>query len=739
MSAEFDKAFTIFLQVQANANDLTTKVNPALAETKAQLAGVEAQAAETGAAVEATSVATSALGTAIAGALSFGAVGAVLAGFSIIGQAIRESAAASAQLNKEIQDQSASINDQVPKWFELAQAADTFSKAVKLGDKIGSDLGVAAEKLAQFRKEQIGFFATMADTISRMFTNIWGGPGVSFFADRLAAEKADAEKVLKGQNAQGNQAWDEANANAESWARRLGEDVAPAIDETKAKIQGLTQTIAELNKQRFSPDPVTAGKALADLAHQNDLLQIEKGHLDDLTKKQQAQSQAMTSLLDKKAILDAQASNDPEAVIQARVTQAIAEQVKLLHEKGYTDEQAKAAADAYGKSLRNQLETQRALKAAGGGEDKSAQDALTNARYRLADAEATYKAQLSQTNALEQAGDITVSQGDAQRRAAILTYIAQLKQVEAELPKVIALEQAMGNTKGVAQLNLELIEINKQLAKQQTALSNTTFFGKLHNQLQTLINDWSDMGKQVGGFLTNQFQNFASGAGNAISGLIFRTQSWGQAIVSVGESFVSSLATMVIQWVLARTVISALNKAFGAADAQATSAQATAAATAWAPAGIAASIASAGIAAGAGLASFLAAIGIGTAGAAAASAAGGAGGFEKGGLTPGRPTLAFVGERGPEFVFSAPAVRHFGVDFLNRLHNVGVTRPAAQTVSAGGRVSSSARSSSGNAPVFHLYSVNSHTEALRAALNSYEGEHIFMDFHKRIVHRLKRG
>lgn len=329
--------------------------------------------------------------------------------------------------------------------------------------------------------------------------------------------------------------------------------------------------------------------------------------------------------------------------------------------------------------------------------EKAATDALTNAKYQLAAAEETYQAEVERTNALEKAGDISVSEADQQRRTAAQGYLAQLEKIKGELPAVIALLQSMGDTKGVAELKLELIHIDQLLVKTRSELQNTTFFGKIHAQLTQLKNDWSDLGKQLGGFLTQQFQNFANTASTVLTNLIFRTGNWKQSILELGQSFVQSLAQMVIQWVLARTVISALNKVFGSADAQATNAQATAAASAWAPAATAASIASYGVAAGTGLAAFLAAIGIGTAGAVAASSVGGSG-FEEGGFTGGHAGQIAGVVHGSEYVISAPATRSLGVAFLDNLHKVGLSAPG---YAAGGLVSPSSSPARSARPIIN--------------------------------------
>jgi hypothetical protein len=342
------------------------------------------------------------------------------------------------------------------------------------------------------------------------------------------------------------------------------------------------------------------------------------------------------------------------------------------------------------------------------GAEQAAADALTQAKYRLAAAQGTYEAELERTAALVEAGDISVSQADERARAAIQDYIAKLHEIQAELPGLIAQQERFGDARGVAELKLELIEIDKLLAKAQINLGNTTFFGKIHSQLTQLKNDWSDLGKQVGQFLVQQFTAFANTAGQAIAGLIFRTGNWKQAILQLGESFVAQLATMVIQTILARTVLSALNRAFGQADQQAVAAQGQAAAAAWAPGATAASIASYGAAAGAGLAAYLAAIGIGTAGTVAAAGVGG--GLERGGYTFGREGQFAGFVHGEEFVFSAPAVRNVGRDLLESMHSVAVSSPSRDPGSSGGR----AGGSSGRGGDIHIFNFTD-MDALRKA------------------------
>lgn len=363
-------------------------------------------------------------------------------------------------------------------------------------------------------------------------------------------------------------------------------------------------------------------------------------------------------------------------------------------------------------------------------EDRSAgksADALTLARSRLSQAQDQYNIELERTKLLEDTGAISGSQANERKRAAAAAYLAELRQIDAEMPKLIAQQQALGNTQGVAQLQKEWDQVHLKELKVMDDIANTTTWGQIRSQIRQLANEWSNVGKQVGQFLTQQFQNFASTAGNAIGQLIFRTGNWKQSIVQLGQSFVSSLATMLIQWILSRTIMSALNKAFAAKDAVANGVAAAASAVAWAPAATAASIASSGAAAGSGLTAFLMAI---AAGIAAIGGIGAGGGFQGGGFTGHGPENQRAGDvHFEEVVFPAPRVRELGRDWLVNLAVGSLSQSGYQRGGFGG----GRPGSSGGGPSFGgaAQPVNvaffDDRQALAEWLRSREGQVIIYD------------
>lgn len=313
---------------------------------------------------------------------------------------------------------------------------------------------------------------------------------------------------------------------------------------------------------------------------------------------------------------------------------------------------------------------------------KAATDALAQSKFQVAAAEEAYKQKVEETKLLEDSGQISHEQANARNIQARRDLIAELEREKAALPELIARLDAVGNTKGAAEARLEFQKLGVEITKLKIEAGNDTFFGKIRSQIQQLASEWGDLGKQVGGFLTQTFQNFASTAGNAIGQLIFRTGNWKQSILQLGQSFVSSLATMLIQWVLSRTIMSALNKAFGAADAAAAKTEAAGAAAAWGPAATAASIASYGAAAGLGLTAYLSALGIGTAATIGASAGGS---FRDGGWTGDGPADRPAGiVHNREVVMPEPAVNYWGKDFLVNMAYRSIARPSVARGGGGG-------------------------------------------------------
>ena len=355
---------------------------------------------------------------------------------------------------------------------------------------------------------------------------------------------------------------------------------------------------------------------------------------------------------------------------------------------------------------------------------KAATDALTQSKFALASAEQTYKTALETTKLLEESGQISRGQANERNLGATRAYIAELERAKAALPPLIAQLEAVGNTKGAAEAKLEFQQLVSKIIEAKITLSNTSFFGRMTAGIRQLASEWSDLAKQISGAVTQTFQNFASTASQAITGLIFGTGNWRQSILQVGQTFVQTMIQMMIQWVLSRTVMSALNKMFAAKDAVANGVAAAASAVAWAPAATSASIATSGAAAGSGLTAFLAAIG---AGIAAIAGIGAGGGFQVGGYTGDGPANRPAGiVHAGEVVFPAPRVRELGRDWLVNMAIGTLTRPGYQRGGAVGGDTFAPGGASANQPI-HIINVYSMEDAFAYAINSPRGRKIIND------------
>lgn len=358
---------------------------------------------------------------------------------------------------------------------------------------------------------------------------------------------------------------------------------------------------------------------------------------------------------------------------------------------------------------------------------KAATEALTQAKYQLAAAQQAYETELQTTKLLEESGAITTDQANARRLQATRDYIAELTRLREMMPQLIAQQEALGNAKGAAELKLQYGELTQKILEAQGVLANSTVFGQMRAQIRQLAAEWGNVGKMVGQFLTQQFQNFAATAGQIISNLIFRTGSWKQSILQLGQAFVTQLATMLIQWILSQTIMAALSAAFGKTNAKTANKFAAESAAAWAPAATSAAIASYGAAAWTGLAAYLAAVAAGAAGAAGISKAGG---FQRGGWTGSGPETGVAGPvHYEEVVFPKRAVEYWGRDTLVNMALGTLPQPAGyQRGGVGGSAPGSGASGGpfGSAPTVNVAFFDDR-QALEQWLRSQQGTTIIYD------------
>ncbi|MBA3960847.1 MAG: hypothetical protein H0X40_02965 [Chthoniobacterales bacterium] len=250
--------------------------------------------------------------------------------------------------------------------------------------------------------------------------------------------------------------------------------------------------------------------------------------------------------------------------------------------------------------------------------------------------------------------------------------LQQQAEVTAEIKRTSdALNGAFGppSQAEVTQLQGRLSSLGTTFQELQFSIAKSGFTGALRADLTSFANQFGSTSHQIATAITSTIGSAVSGLSNAITGLIFKTQTWQQAFAQAAQAIIGNLINIVLQWIAQQAVILALNAIFGKAAGSIANKQAESAAAAWAPAATAASIASYGAAAGFGTAAFIAALAVGTGAAVAASSAGG---FQSGGFTGLGSSSEVAGlVHRNEFVVSAPAVGNLGLAFLENIHTVG--------------------------------------------------------------------
>ena len=233
--------------------------------------------------------------------------------------------------------------------------------------------------------------------------------------------------------------------------------------------------------------------------------------------------------------------------------------------------------------------------------------------------------------------------------------------------------------------------------------------GKLDDQFGTLA-------EKIARAFRGITQSAVEGVAGSIRGLLTLTMSWGDALRNIGSSIlngvINAIATMFAEWIVQMTLVQGLKRIFHAED----KIQAGITTATWAPAAATVNAATYGTGASIGVPLTLALI-LAAVGTIAALA------FEKGGMTPGTPTLAMVGEKGPEFVIPADATRKLGLQNLSMLRE-GKMPVAGAPVAAG-------------APTVDnkiVMGVFNNPEQIKQFFRSNEGRQLYVDLHKQTAH-----
>ena len=267
-----------------------------------------------------------------------------------------------------------------------------------------------------------------------------------------------------------------------------------------------------------------------------------------------------------------------------------------------------------------------------------------------------------------------------QREAILKREIAIIDSVKLDES---AFENAQGeivqNEQAVAQLEKRVSLMREQATVQaelnQLGASETTMVWS--QTMLDLQNQWGSWAAQIAATFSNVFNTGISSISQNLTGVIMRTQSWGQALANIGNTILTTVINAIIEmgvrWVATQILMATAGKAIQAASVSAMIPIAAAQAAVWASPATLATIASYGGAAAASPGFIAAAQGI-VLGKALS-------GFAEGGYTGNLGTSTPAGiVHGREFVMSAPATASIGVDALEAMNTTG-----AVPQSAGGR------------------------------------------------------
>lgn len=228
-----------------------------------------------------------------------------------------------------------------------------------------------------------------------------------------------------------------------------------------------------------------------------------------------------------------------------------------------------------------------------------------------------------------------IQQNNLSEAISLAQQVVELTNLEtdAEAQKLSVMQQGISVVQQYYQVKAQFA--NQSLVDQQNELAAMTNF------LQTVQSMHQTIWTAIWNGATTMLKTFSSAFSTAISGMILGTQTVGQAFKQLGITMITAIVDYVVQW----AVQAALSLVLGWTIVKGSIAQAAAVAMAWADAAALVSLATMGanaIPAGAGI---IAVTGLAEGIAAASTVAA----LAEGGIVR-NPTLALIGEAGPEAV-----------------------------------------------------------------------------------------
>lgn len=670
----------ILLQVQADVADLQGKLNPALDETKRKLneagdAGADLNGALAG----------------LVGGLVAGGLGAAVQVIAAIPDLIAQAGEEVVRLAEEQRQVTAEVEKQVSRYVQLAQVASNVGDVRKLEAQIGQGLDAAAGKFQEFRNKELGLWETFKNGLTTIpFLSPEGT-----LKPALDSIKAATEQNLRAQLSAFNGLREVANQSIETFDRIRTEPVAQGIAEVNAKIATMKSELASLSEQAVPPIHATGEELLrakdaaqefinksAGLETWEKLLKVLQGETQKLRDALFHAADAVQDVQSKIRSNLAEAAGNTAGVLDERLSQLRKEAFNQLF-TGNNAVEAARMAEQLVDSERRKVQYQEQSRAVTSGSRDAARGEAAARRDIVAFL--TEENALLQKNRLEQQlveqnPQLSLDQKNSKMAGLMTQEIAQLNAKIAEGKAKIA--GTVLDPATLARANAAIATTEGRVALLGQRLQTTGFTGQFRASLVAWMNSLGTTAQQIAGLITNTLGSAINGVSGAITGLIFHTQSLGQAALQMGQQFVQSLINVGLQMVAQKLLGTALT---AATTTEQVSAGATIAA-ANAPAAAATAIASYGssavigtIAAAAAIAAIIAAI---------------AGGFESGGYTGGREGQPAGVVHGEEFVMSAPAVRRIGVANLEAMHS-NLSRPGYASGGFVGRAASGGGKSGG--------------------------------------------
>ena len=346
------------------------------------------------------------------------------------------------------------------------------------------------------------------------------------------------------------------------------------------------------------------------------------------------------------------------------------------------------------------------------------------AYQKASEALALYEERVRNVRDLLQAGAIDQAEANERIRQAANDALPSLQKAMPVLEQWSAALRAAGKDTG---------SLDKQIESLKTSIDELgragqdNFASVMHQRIMALRSDWENLNRQISDLTVRTIRDFSSATTKAIVGFITHTGNAREVFRRFALSVIEGIVQIVVQEVIANTIMRALSVVFHAeAIAQGTTTAASLSAAYATPATLA-SIFTLGVADAVGVAGLASALAAGTAlsvGANAASAAG----FAEGGLVngpDGRDRIpAMLSNR--EFVLPAHATEFYGTALLESMRARAVSPAAIANTS--GSFSRNAPAGSPNvnvgAPAVHVVFVSDGQEARRYLESTVGKNHV---------------